>query len=357
MASMVDGGTLRRQWQHCLHARGNGHAGGGPPHRVAVLALDGVLPLDLGIPTQVFTSVPGAPYAMTLCGREPGPVPTTAGFDLAVTAGLEALRHADTVVVPGYAPHLAEPAPAVLRALAGHHERGGRLVSICTGAFALAAAGVLDGRTATTHWRFAGELAARYPRIEVDPRVLYVDEGRVLTSAGVAAGMDLCLHLVRRDLGAATANEVARTLVAAPHRDGGQAQYIRRPLAAAGDGTTLAATRTWALARLHEPLTVRGLAAHAHLAQRTFARRFVAETGTTPLRWLLTARLDRARELLESTELGVDRVAEQSGLGSPSNLRLHFRRALGTSPTAYRATFAPADSPDGSTSRNPAHEH
>ncbi|WP_234342137.1 GlxA family transcriptional regulator [Streptomyces leeuwenhoekii] len=310
---------------------------------MAVLVLDGVLPLDLGIPAQVFTAVPGRPYEMTLCGRRAGPVPTAAGFAVTVTAGLETVRRADTVVVPGYAPHLRPVPAAVLDALADAHARGGRLVSVCTGAFALAAAGVLDGCTATTHWLYADDLAARHPRVSVDPRVLYVDEGRVLTSAGVAAGIDLCLHLVRRDLGAATANEVARTLVAAPHRDGGQAQYIKRPLAPAAGNATLAPTRAWALTRLHEPLTVRRLAAHAHMAPRTFARRFVAETGTTPLRWLLAARLDRARELLESTGLAVDQVAERCGLGSPSNLRLHFRRALGTSPTAYRAAFTAAD--------------
>ncbi|MEV8554652.1 helix-turn-helix domain-containing protein [Streptomyces glaucescens] len=305
-----------------------------------MLVLDGVLPLDLGIPAQVFTAVPGGPYELTLCGRSAGPVPSAAGFDVTVTAGLEAVLGADTVVVPGYAPHDRGLPAVVLDALAGAHRRGGRLVSVCTGAFALAAAGVLEGCAATTHWLYADDLAARHPRVRVDPKVLYVDEGRVLTSAGVAAGIDLCLHLVRRDLGAATANEVARTLVAAPHREGGQAQYIRHPLAGAADTTTLAPTRTWALGRLHEPLTVRQLAAHAHMAPRTFARRFVAETGTTPLRWLLTARLDRARELLESTGLAVDQVAERCGLGSPSNLRLHFRRVLGTSPSAYRATFA-----------------
>jgi transcriptional regulator GlxA family with amidase domain len=215
------------------------------------------------------------------------------------------------------------------------------LVSICIGTFALAAAGILDGRKATTHWKYADELAARYPRMSVDPRVLYVDEGQVLTSAGVAAGIDLCLHLVRRDLGSQTANQVARSLVSAPHREGGQAQYIKRPLAPDTYGVTLAPTRAWALARLHEPLTVPRLAAHAHMAPRTFARRFVTETGTTPLRWLLAARLDRARELLESTELAVDHIADRCGLGSPSNLRLHFRRTFGTTPTAYRAAFAP----------------
>jgi transcriptional regulator GlxA family with amidase domain len=307
---------------------------------VAVLVPTGVLPLDLGIPAQVFTAVPGMPYEMTLCGSSAGPVPTAAGFDVTVPAGLEAVRRAHTVVIPGYTPHLREPPCAVLEALTDAYARGARLVSVCTGAFALAAAGVLDGRTATTHWLYADELAARHPRVRVDPKVLYVDEGRVLTSAGVAAGIDLCLHLVRRDLGAATANEVARTLVAAPHRDGGQAQYIRLPLPTGADDTTLAPTRTWALARLHEPLTVRRLAEHAHLAPRTFARRFVTETGTTPLRWLLAARLDHARDLLEGTDLSIDQVAERCGLGSASNLRLHFRRVLGTSPSVYRATFA-----------------
>ncbi|MFE9773313.1 GlxA family transcriptional regulator [Streptomyces sp. NPDC005931] len=307
---------------------------------MAVVVTDGVLPLDLGIPAQVFIAVPGRAYELTLCGRSAGPVATAAGFTMTVTSGLEAVRCAHTVVVPGYAPHRQEVPAAVLDALAGAHAEGRRLVSICTGAFALAAAGVLDGRRATTHWLYADELAARYPAVSVDPRVLYVDEGQVLTSAGVAAGIDLCLHLVRRDLGARTANQVARTLVSAPHRDGGQAQYIRRPLPADAGGTTLAPTRAWALDRLHEPLTVPRLAAHAHMAPRTFARHFVAETGTTPLRWLLAARLDRARELLESTCLGIDQVAERCGLGTPSNLRLHFRRALKTTPTAYRAAFA-----------------
>ncbi|CAL9595240.1 hypothetical protein SUDANB6_05341 [Streptomyces sp. enrichment culture] len=316
------------------------------PHRVAVLVMDGVLPLDLGIPAQVFIAVPGDPYELVLCGRAAGPVPAAAGFAVTVAAGLEAVRDADTVVVPGYVPHLRELPADVLAALAEAHARGRRLVSICTGAFALAAAGILDGREATTHWRYTDELAARYPKVSVDPRVLYVDEGQVLTSAGVAAGIDLCLHLVRRDLGSQTANQVARALVSAPHRDGGQAQYIKRPLAPDTHGATLAPTRAWALARLHEPLTVPLLAAHAHMAPRTFARRFVAETGTTPLQWLLAARLDRARELLESTGLTVDHIADRCGLGSPSNLRLHFRRTLGTTPTAYRAAFAPTARPD-----------
>jgi transcriptional regulator GlxA family with amidase domain len=315
--------------------------------------MDDVLPLDLGIPAQVFIAVPGAPYELTLCGRTAGSVPTAAGFGVTVTAGLEAVRGADTVVVPGYAPHARELPGDVLAALAESHAHGRRLVSICTGAFALAAAGILDGLTATTHWQYTEELAARYPRVTVDPQVLYVDEGQVLTSAGVAAGIDLCLHLVRRDLGSQTANQVARALVSAPHRDGGQAQYIKRPMAPDTYGVTLAPTRAWALTRLHEPLTVPQLAAHAHMAPRTFARRFVAETGTTPLRWLLDARLDRARELLESTGLAVDHIADRCGLGSPSNLRLHFRRTLGTTPTAYRAAFAPTARPHSARAHAP----
>ncbi len=318
---------------------------------MAVLVLEDVLPLDLGIPAQVFTGVPGDPYELTLCGRTSGPVPTAAGFAVTVAAGLEALGEADTVVVPGYTTHLRKPPQDVLAALAEAHAGGRRLVSICTGAFALAAAGILDGRKATTHWKHADELTARYPRVTVDPRVLYLDEGQVLTSAGVAAGIDLCLHLVRRDLGASTANQVARSLVSAPHREGGQAQYIKRPLPSETPGVTLAPTRTWALTHLQEPLTVPLLAAHAHMAPRTFARRFVSETGTPPLRWLLAARLDRARELLESTDLAVDQVADRCGLGSPSNLRLHFRRTLGTTPTAYRAAFTPTPRP------NTAHTH
>lgn len=310
----------------------------GRPHRVAVLVLDGVLPLDLGIPAQVFARRPGLPYRLTLCAAEPGQVTTAAGFAVTVEAGPEALRRADTVIVPGFTPHLRTYDPAVLDALRAAHARGRRVVSICTGAFALAAAGILDGLTATTHWQHAGDLAA-HPGVTVVPEVLYVDEGSVLTSAGVAAGIDLCLYLVRRDLGARTANGIARGLVAAPHRDGGQAQYVPRPLPEAPGDSSLAATRAWALGRLAEPLTVADLAAHAHVSPRTFARRFVAETGVTPLRWLLTARVDRARELLEYGDTGIDLVAEQSGLGSPSNLRLHFRRVLGTSPSAYRAAF------------------
>jgi transcriptional regulator GlxA family with amidase domain len=307
-------------------------------HKVAVLALDAVVPLDLAIPAQVM-GYPMAPYEVTVCGVTPGVVPTTGGFDVAVGHGLRVLDRADTIIVPGFGPHDRALEPLALAALGRAYRRGARMVSICTGAFALAQAGILDGRRAATHWRFAGELAARYPDVTVDPGVLYVDEAQVLTSAGVAAGIDLCLHLIRADHGAQAASAVARHVVVAPHRDGGQAQYITQPVRPEV-GTSLAATRDWALHHLAEPLGVRDLAGHATVSERTFARRFVAETGTTPQRWLTTQRLAVARELLEEGTLSIDEVARRCGLGSTDNLRLHFRRHLKTTPSAYRHAFS-----------------
>ncbi|MGH8921555.1 MAG: helix-turn-helix domain-containing protein, partial [Actinomycetes bacterium] len=247
------------------------------------------------------------------------------------------VRAADTVIVPGFDPIPRLP-DAALGALADAREQGKRVVSICTGAFALAAAGVLDGLHATTHWQHTDELERDYPAVTVDRDVLYVDQGDVLTSAGVCCGIDLCLHIVRRDLGAVVANQLARGLVAAPHRDGGQAQYVPAPVAVAGE-TSLSGTRAWALERLDEPLALRVLARHAGVSQRTFIRRFTEETATTPLQWLLNARLSQARELLETTDHPIDRIARDCGLGTATNLRLHFRRALDTTPTAYRRTF------------------
>jgi transcriptional regulator GlxA family with amidase domain len=308
-------------------------------HRVAILVLEAAVPIDLAIPAHVFDGRDGSPYRAQLCAERPGPVRTTTGFDVVATAGLEALQRADTIFVPGFESPTMRPPQAVRKAIARAVDEGRRVASICTGAFALAAAGVLDGRRATTHWRHAEELAALYPAIDVDPDVLYVDQGNVLTSAGVAAGIDLCLHLVRSDHGAELANKVARRIVVPPHRDGGQAQYIERPVPAdAGD--SLEPTRAWALERLGEPLTVTDLARHACVSDRTFARRFVAETGTTPLQWLVRQRVLRARELLERTHEGIDQVASDCGLGSAANLRLHFRRVLATTPTAYRRSFA-----------------
>ncbi|HEY0869318.1 MAG TPA: DJ-1/PfpI family protein, partial [Acidothermaceae bacterium] len=252
-------------------------------HRVAILVLDGVLPLDFGIPSQVFLGRPWLPYRTTLCGERPQ-VEVATGYSLVVPGTLADVRRADTVIVPGFVDHERVFSNDVLDALRYVHRRGRRVVSICTGAFALAAAGVLDGLSATTHWRDADELAERYPQVTVDPNVLYVDNGQVLTSAGIASGIDLCLHIVRRDLGAAAANQLARLIVAAPHRDGGQTQFIETPVGTS-DGS-LSATRSWALSHLKEPLSVRDFARHAGVSERTVARRFVDETGSPPLQWL-----------------------------------------------------------------------
>ncbi|WP_265523410.1 helix-turn-helix domain-containing protein [Oerskovia flava] len=309
------------------------------PHRVMVLVLDGARPLDVGIPTEVFHPETGFPYEVSACGVTAGTVPADGNFGFAVPRGLDALADADTIVVPGYAP-AGRPIPvAVTEALRSAASRGARVVSICYGAFALADAGLLDGLRATTHWDAAAKLADRHPQITVEPNVLFVDEGSILTSAGAAAGLDLCLHLVRRDLGVSAANDIARGLVTAPYRTGGQAQYLPKA-SAASRGETLAATREWAMARLGEQLTIAELAAHARMSPRTFLRRFAEETGRTPLQWILRARVDTARELLESTRLSVDRIAEEVGLGTGSNLRLHFRRLLDVTPSEYRATFS-----------------
>ncbi|MDO0976651.1 GlxA family transcriptional regulator [Mycolicibacterium frederiksbergense] len=309
------------------------------PHQVVVLVLEGALPLDVGIPAEVFHPETGFGYEVSVCGVTAGTVPSHGSFGYAVPRGLDALADADTIIVPGYAP-AGRPIPVqVCDALRSAASRGARIASICYGAFALAEAGLLDGLRATTHWDAADTLAARYPQIAVEPNVLYIDQGSILTSAGAAAGLDLCLHIVRCDLGVSAANEIARGLVTAPYRTGGQAQYLPKTSSTA-DGDTLAETREWAMARLDQPLTIAGLAAHARMSPRTFLRRFAEETGSTPLQWILRARVDTARELLESSKLSVDRIAEQVGLGTGSNLRLHFRRLLDVSPSEYRATFA-----------------
>ncbi len=316
--------------------------GGPPPHRVAILALDTVVAFDLGVPWQVFGY--GHPdlglvrYRAEVCGAAPGRVATAGGFALEVAHGLEALARADTVVVAGIADLDTAIPDAVVAALRAAYERGARVASICTGAFVLAAAGLLDGRRATTHWLDVSLLAARYPKVIVDPAVLYVDEGRVLTSAGIAAGIDLCLHVVRRDYGAAVANAVARRMVVAPHRSGGQAQYAERALPASPAGG-LEATRTWMLERLADPLTLEAMARHAVMSRRTFVRHFRAETGTSPLRWLLHQRVLLAQQLLERTDEPLERLAARCGFGSALVLRQHFRRATGTAPLAYRLAF------------------
>jgi transcriptional regulator GlxA family with amidase domain len=282
-------------------------------------------------------------YDVRVCGVEPT-VRVTSGYGLQLDHGPEALAEADTVIVPGThcvpvrRDGVLPPAVAEALALVPEHARW---MSICTGAFVLAAAGRLDGRRATTHWARAADFRRLFPAVELDEDVLFVDDGDLLTSAGLAAGIDLCLHLLRRDHGAAVANAVARDIVAAPHREGGQAQFIDRPsvvTARTGIGETL----EWALQRLGEPLTVAGLAAHARMSARGFARTFTVETGTSPMKWLNAARVNHARELLETTGTSIDDIAARCGLGTPANFRQHFRRATGTTPSEYRRMFAPA---------------
>ena len=275
-------------------------------------------------------------YDFALCGGEG--IPLGGLFRAQAPLGLDVLVRADTVIVPACGDGSADPPADLVAAVRAAYDNGARVVSICTGAFVLAAAGLLDGLRATTHWMHAGLLAARYPRVRVDPDVLYVDEGRILTSAGKAAGMDLCLHIVRLDHGMAVANDLARRLVVPPHRPGGQAQFIPAPMSDGRDHT-LAALFPWAIERLDRPLTVEDLAHEAKMSSRSLTRHFTTVAGTTPLRWLLTQRIHRAQELLETTDDSVELVAARTGMGTAATLRRHFNRALGVPPDTYRRTF------------------
>ncbi|MBG0850721.1 helix-turn-helix domain-containing protein [Streptomyces spinoverrucosus] len=306
--------------------------------RVVVLALDGVYPFELGIPSRIFGAADGW-YEVLTCSVDGGPVRTNADFSVTVEHGPEALATADTVVIAPVAPAsvTADVPDEALEALA-RIRPGTRIVSICTGAFVLAAAGLLDGRKATTHWQVADHFRRMFPHIDLDPDVLFVDDDPVLTSAGAASGVDVCLHLVRKDHGSRLANTVARRCVVPPFRDGGQAQYIEQPVPETGAAST-AATRAWALERLGEPLTLSDLAAHARMSLRTFARRFHDEVGVSPGRWLIQQRVARARHLLESSDLPVDRIAGQVGFATGASLRQHLHAAIGVSPQAYRRTF------------------
>ncbi|MFJ3924101.1 GlxA family transcriptional regulator [Streptomyces sp. NPDC090022] len=320
-------------------------------HRVVVLALPGLLPFELGIPHRIFgraKDAEGRPlYEILTCGLAPGAVQTDADFAVAVTHGPDLLATADTVVVPAsyeLGPvHEEGRLTEALAAALAHIRPGTRLVSICTGSYVLAAAGYLDGRRATTHWASAEHFQRLFPAVRVDPDVLYTDDGDVLTSAGVAAGIDLCLHIVRRDHGATVANDVARRTVVPPHRDGGQAQFIERPVPRAQQpGTTSA--RAWVLDRLHEPLSLTDLARQEAVSVRTFTRRFREESGVSPGQWIVAQRVERARQLLEATDLPMERVAREAGFGTAQSMRKHVRAALGVSPTAYRRTFRDAAS-------------
>ncbi|MGH3095103.1 MAG: GlxA family transcriptional regulator [Streptosporangiales bacterium] len=311
-------------------------------HTIALVVSPGATIFEAAVPCEVFgldrSDLADPWYRLVLCSADGGWVPLSNGMRVE-TRGTRALAHADTVLVSTLTradqPH---PPPHLVRALRRAHARGARIASICTGAYVLAAAGLLDGRRATTHWMHADDLAARYPHITVDPEVLYTDDGDVLTSAGTAAGIDLCLHLVRTDHGSAVANAVARRMVVPPQRDGGQAQYVDLP-APQADGAGLGPVLDWALAHLDDHLTVADLAGRAHLTPRTFTRRFRAATGATPLRWLLSQRVRRAQELLECTDEPVEQIALGTGFGTAAGLRQHFTRRTGVSPQAYRHTF------------------
>ena len=305
-------------------------------HVIAVIAFDGVVPFELAMPCEVFGHAVlagrDAPYVVRVCG-EAARIKTSA-FDLQVPFGLDQVAAADTVIVPGIADHQRPIPTAVVAAVRDAAARGARIASICTGAFVLAACGLLDGRRATTHWRAADALAARYPAIEVDPDVLFVDAGAVLTSAGAAAGMDLCLHMLRRDHGAAVAADAARLAVMPLERDGGQAQFIvHAPPASAA---TLAPVLHWMLQNLHRSPKLAEIARHAGMSTRSFSRRFREQLGTTPLQWMLAARVRRAQALLESTRLTVEQVALQVGFDSAVTLRERFARQLSISPARYR---------------------
>jgi transcriptional regulator GlxA family with amidase domain len=309
---------------------------------VGVAAFGEVAIFELAVPCEVFgidrsdMGVPG--YDLRVCGVAPGPLHTGGGFSMSPRYGLRTLERCDTIVVPAWKPVDDEPPAPLLRALRRAHDRGARIASLCSGAFVLAAAGLLDGKRATTHWMYAARLAERYPAIDVDPDVLYVDEGSVLTSAGTAAGIDLCLHMVRADYGAEVANVYARRMVVPPHRDGGQAQFVDMPIGSS-ENTALDATLDWALQNIEHPLSVDDLAKHASMPPRTFARHFRAVTGTTPLRWMVNQRVIAARRLLESTNLPIDIIAGRTGFGSAPTMRAHFARIVGTSPQSYRHTF------------------
>jgi len=312
-------------------------------HVVAVVAFDRISPFHLSVPCVVFGEDRrggGVPdFDFRVCAAETGALATTAGFSIAVTHGLEALADAHTIIVPSWRDPGEAPPAALIDALRAAHERGALLVGLCLGAFVLAAAGILDGRPASTHWAWADDFARRYPRVRLDPDVLYVDDGNVLTSAGTAAGLDCCLHVLRKISGAQVANYVARRLVVSPHRQGGQAQYVQQPMPTSPRGDRLSGLLDWVSGHLAMPHTLDTLAARALMSRRTFTRRFRLATGTTVGAWLLAQRLARAQQLLESTDESVESIAASAGFGSAASLRQHFGEAFRTSPSAWRRGF------------------
>ncbi|HEY8607866.1 MAG TPA: helix-turn-helix domain-containing protein [Noviherbaspirillum sp.] len=313
------------------------------PPVIAVLAFDGISPFHLSVPCLVFGESGGASaspdFHVRVCGMEGGPLRTSAGFTLQPECGLRGLSRADIVVIPTWHADCRPAPPAVLAALRAARRRGALVVGLCLGAFVLAEAGLLDGLSASTHWHYAAMLAQRYPKVKVDSEVLYVDEGDVLTSAGVAAGLDCCLHLMRRLRGAEAANRTARRLVIAPHRQGGQAQFIEQPLPAAGEGDRLAGVLEWASRHLDQQHSIDSLATRAAMSRRSFTRHFRQNTGTTVKQWLLNQRLAHAQRLLETSDMAIERIAQHAGFGSALSLRQHFRTTLRLAPSAYREQF------------------
>jgi AraC family transcriptional regulator, transcriptional activator FtrA len=317
-------------------------------HSVAILAYDGMSGFESGLAAEIFgmtelstafsAGIPTPWYSVKLCSEE-SEVQMLGGATVRTSFGLADLAAADTVVIPSVRDVTVPASPAVVDAIRTAHAGNSRLVSICSGAFALAEAGVLDGRTATTHWIYVDRLQERYPRIDVDPTPLYVDGGNVLTSAGCAAGLDLCLHIVRSDHGAHTANDVARRLVIAPHRAGGQAQYIDSPVPEPTTDGQIAGGMAWALANLDSPITLDELAAKSSLSRRSYLRRFAKATGSTPIKWLITQRIQASLALLESSSLSIEQIAARVGFDSPVTFRHHFVRALKTTPSEYRSCF------------------
>lgn len=316
---------------------------------VTVLAYQGMSLFEIGIVTEVFglprPEIEAPWYDLAVCAERPGPVQVVGGATIDSRHGLDVFAAAETVIVPGVGDVRGESSPELIKALRLAHDRGARIVSICSGAFALAAAGLLDHRPAATHWRYADLLRRRHPLVRVDADVLYIDDGNVLTSAGSAAGLDLCLHLVRRDHGPSVANTVARRLVVPPHRAGGQAQFIEAAVSPGLDDDRITRSMTWALAHLDQAITVEVLARRAHMSTRTYLRHFARCSGTSPTRWLISQRIQASLPLLEKTAMPVEQIARTVGFPSPVTYRSHFSRAIRTSPTAYRRAFGTADTP------------
>lgn len=310
-------------------------------HRVVALAYDDLCTFEFGIVVEMF----GLPrpelerwYSFSVCGEENRAVTATGGITVIPQGGLRDLRHADTIIIPGWSKPIKAPSARLVRALTEAHERGARLVSICVGAFVLGATGLLNGRRATTHWRFVDQMARAFPLVRIQPDMLYVDEGDILTSAGSAAGIDLCLHIIRKDFGTIAANSVARRAVVSPHREGGQAQFIDKPVGEEAH-PWLSNLLQWADGRLHTPITVAQLANEARTSKRTLSRRFAETTGMSPLYWITTLRVRRAKDLLETTTLSIEEVAEACGFASAEVLRHHFRTRVKLSPSRYRSRF------------------